>query len=122
MLEVLTRYVRNQFTDPAPGAAAVARLKAKQRSTSAVKGRLSQAVKRRVVKKAFYSDEEDWSEEETVEIKAASGLDGVEAGKDGAVDNDADLDADHKLVLKSSLPLLKSRNSGVVLKPLPPIL
>ena len=36
-LEVLTRYIRNQFTDPAPGVAAAARLQAKQRSTSAVK-------------------------------------------------------------------------------------
>jgi AP-3 complex subunit beta len=30
-------------------------------------------------------------------------------------DTEGDLDPDHRLVLKSSLPLLKSRNSGVVL-------
>ena len=64
----MTRYVRNQFTDPAPGLAAVSRLQATQRSAAAVKGRASQFIKRRVVKKAFYSDEEDYSEEETIEI------------------------------------------------------
>ena len=30
-------------------------------------------------------------------------------------DIESELDADHRLILKSSLPLLKSRNSGVVL-------
>ena len=33
----------------------------------------------------------------------------------GAVDEDEALDEDHRLLLRSSLPLLKSRNSGVVL-------
>lgn len=54
----MTRYVRNQFTDPAPGVTAAVRLQAKQRSTSAVKGRIGHTVRRRIVRKAFYSDEE----------------------------------------------------------------
>ncbi len=58
-LEVMTRYARNQFTDPAPGVSAAVRLQAKQRSASAVKGRsIGSTVKRRIVRKAFYSDEE----------------------------------------------------------------
>eukprot|EP01034_Spumella_vulgaris_P021954 gene21954-28034_t len=118
VLEVMTRYVRNQFTDPAPGVAAVVRLQAKQRSGAAVKGRTT--VKRRTVKKAFYSDEEDESGEETVEVgpdpvrkTESSDAAGVEALLTN--DTEGDLDPDHRLILKSSLPLLKSRNSGVVL-------
>ena len=139
MLEVLTRYARNQFTDPAPGVAAAVRLQAKQRSSAAVQGRLSTGgggggtISRRVVRKAFYSDEEDESDEETVDLVAsaeearASSASG--AGSSSALhrpelgsvftgaqaDSEGDLDPDHRLILKSSLPLLKSRNSGVVL-------
>ena len=79
VLEVMTRYVRNQFTDPAPGVAAAVKQSAKQRSVSAIKGQAALAssgsrsgskrfFKRRVVKKAFYSDEEDESGEEEVEL------------------------------------------------------
>ena len=115
-LEVLTRYLRNQFTDPAPGVAAAARLQAKQRSTAAVKGHIGSTVKRRVVKKAFYSDEEDESDEEDVQVGNASDrpeLGSVFTGADA--ETEGDLDPDHRLALRSSLPLLKSRNSGVVL-------
>lgn len=112
VLEVMTRYVRNQFTDPAPGVSAAARMQAKQRSTSAVKGRTGTTVKRRITRKAFYSDEEDELDEEDVEVEVLE-LDGnVFADK---VDAEGDIDPDHRLVLRSSLPLLRSRNSGVVL-------
>jgi AP-3 complex subunit beta len=113
VLEVMTRYLRNQFTDPAPGVAAAVRLQAKQRSTSAVKGRLSSTIKRRVVKKAFYSDEEDESDEEDVEVGNKPEIGSIFTGAEG--DSEGDLDPDHRLALRSSLPLLKSRNSGVVL-------
>lgn len=115
VLDVMTRYLRNQFTDPAPGVLAAVRLQAKQRSMSAVKGRLGNTIKRRVVKKAFYSDEEDESDEEDIEVggnkldSAGSMFTGVEGESEG------DIDPDHRLALRSSLPLLKSRNSGVVL-------
>eukprot|EP01038_Epipyxis_sp_PR26KG_P016913 gene16913-23210_t len=116
VLEAMTRYVRNQFTDPSPGIAAKVRLQAKQRSTSAVKGRLSSTIKTKKVKKAFYSDEEDESEEEEVvdviENKPNE-IGSLFAGADA--DTEGDLDPDHRLILKSSLPLLKSRNSSVVL-------
>lgn len=123
VLEVMIRYARNQFTDPAPGVAAVARLQAQHRSTSAVKGRqgsgaTTTTIKRRVVKKAFYSDEEDESGEEVVEIEVPVAVGSrAAAALEGALntDHEADLDLDHRLLLKSSLPLLKSRNSGVVL-------
>jgi AP-3 complex subunit beta len=86
-----------------------------------VQGRLGSSggtVRRRVVKKAFYSDEEDHSEEETVEVADVQGISKPELGSvfTGAnADVEGDLDPDHRLVLQSSLPLLKSRNSGVVL-------
>jgi AP-3 complex subunit beta len=113
VLEVMTRYLRNQFTDPAPGVVAAVQLQAKQRSTSAVKGRLGSTIKRRVVKKAFYSDEEDESDEEDVEV----GKKPISGSPFHDVDDSAegDFDPDHRLALRSSLPLLKSRNSGVVL-------
>jgi hypothetical protein len=58
-LQVMARYVRNQFTDPAPGVTAAVRLQAKQRSQSAIKGKvIGNTVKRKIVRKAFYSDEE----------------------------------------------------------------
>jgi AP-3 complex subunit beta len=109
-------------------------------------------VKRRVVRKAFYSDEEDESSEEEVDpyypitggnlaralrepellgtpTKTTSDTffrDDVNAttlnGNGTAPiamavndDEDSDLDEDHKLLLQSSMPLLKSRNSAVVL-------
>ncbi len=116
-LEVMTRYCRNQFIDPAPGVAAAIKLRAKQRSASAVKGHISNTVKRKILKKAFYSDEEDEEEEVEVAVKLDSDRGSVFVNTGGIVENEADvdLDPDHRLILRSSLPLLKSRNSGVVL-------
>merc|ERR1719409_1647789 len=88
ILGVLARYLRTQFVDPSP-------------DKPQTKGE-PQRVVRRKVKKAFYSDDEDESEEEVV----------VEDPWD---DDGPALEDDHKLALTSSLPLLKSRNSGVVL-------
>jgi AP-3 complex subunit beta len=87
-------------------------------------------IKRRVVKKGFYSDDEDESTEE--EIYSGSGgipLPVASAArqhadlsiskiKNGNKDQDLEddhLDEDHRLLLRSTLPLLKSRNSAVVL-------
>ncbi|KAL7539414.1 hypothetical protein ACHAXR_009260, partial [Thalassiosira sp. AJA248-18] len=120
--------------------------------------RQKQKVKRRVVRKAFYSDEEDESSDEEVDprypvtggnvaatlreqpilVSPDKGFgfrDDVNAAVDGnreegnfgwksnlsapvvALDDDEDndLDEDHKLLLQSALPLLKSRNTAVVL-------
>jgi hypothetical protein len=151
VLEVLTRYARNQFTDPAPGVAEAARLQARKRSTASAAavvesgGRAGGAgggdhprttVRRRVVRKAFYSDEEDESGEEDVDVgfgvsggamrsPSAGASSYAEQGSSsvahtlsgaGACGMDGEsLDPDHLLILKSSSPLLKSRNSGVVL-------
>merc|ERR1719460_2895201 len=89
ILGVLARYLRTQFTDPA----------LEDYHKLALE---PQRVVRRKVKKAFYSDDEDESEEEVI----------VEDPWD---DDGPALEDDHKLALTSSLPLLKSRNSGVVL-------
>lgn len=86
--------------------------------------------KRRVVKKGFYSDEEDESTEEEVQATPIAGLPGqrnilgVPSGHSSVIpeaainlqaDEDSELDEDHRLLLRSAMPLLKSRNSGVVL-------
>jgi AP-3 complex subunit beta len=68
------------------------------------------------VKKAFYSDEEDESGEEEAEVMVT--VPHPEVGSlftGGDADNDGDFSPDHRLALKSSLPLLKSRNAAVVL-------
>lgn len=101
-------------------------------------------VKRRVVRKAFYSDEEDESSEEELPANYPVGGNIAEKMRDFSVgggfrddatnnakengallgnglvvgfdeEEDSDLSEDHKLLLDSSLPLLKSRNSAVVL-------
>jgi len=106
--------------------------------------------KKRFVRKAFYSDEDDESSEEnfaslTPRISSPNsslastvrqrdifgfrqGIKGADNDKGGVigrgsslidatgvVDQDQDLEEDHRLLLRSSLPLLKSRNAGVVL-------
>ena len=85
----------------------------------------------RVVKKGFYSDEEtEESAEEIVTPVNASvlsnntnvtkqrnilGLPGMPSVNIMDADEDMELDEDHKLLLQCSMPLLKSRNAGVVL-------
>lgn len=90
-------------------------------------------IKRRVVKKGFYSDEEDESTEEEVFAEEENGpaLPISTAFRENPVDEapnastvpasvmedreDSELSPDHKKLLESALPLLKSRNAGVVL-------
>ena len=94
-------------------------------------------VKKRVVKKGFYSDEEDESTEEEIyegpvgqansiagamrqrNIMGVPGSSGSSSVPAAAIsmeaDEDEDLDEDHRLLLRSAMPLLKSRNAGVVL-------
>jgi len=80
---------------------------------------------RRVTTKGFYSDEEDGSTEEEIYTASAmrqptiignataNVLSGI---NNGLVDSELkSLDPDHQLLLTSSMPLLKSRNAGVVL-------
>mmetsp|Transcript_30214 Transcript_30214/g.39823 ORF Transcript_30214/g.39823 Transcript_30214/m.39823 type:complete len:1204 (+) Transcript_30214:72-3683(+) len=113
-INTLTRYLRNQFTDPSPGAALASKLTAQTRSAAGqAAGAGNRRVTRRRVRKAFYSDEEDQSEEDEIELNA-----GPEAGSlFTAADQDIseDMDPDQRLALRSALPLLKSRNTGVVL-------
>ena len=126
ILKTLARYIRTQFVDPAPGAADAAKALAQQRSAAGAQA-APRKVKRRTVKKAFYSDEEDESQEEEVDVEE-SGFGGFAAPRDpelppssglmtkeGPGESEGHLDPDHRLALRSSLPLLKSRNSGVVL-------
>jgi AP-3 complex subunit beta len=96
-------------------------------------------VKRRVVKEGFYSDEEDASTEEEVYVDELNGpslplaaamrqrnILGL-AGPDGtktvrqssnvlfSTQEDTELAEDHQRLLHAAMPLLKSRNAGVVL-------
>lgn len=84
-------------------------------------------IKRRVVRKAFYSDESDESDEESVYVSSdddhhqpqnpTNTTTGTKATTSNyeTMDSDEHLCPDHRLLLRSSLPLLRSRNSGVVL-------
>mmetsp|Transcript_2057 Transcript_2057/g.2972 ORF Transcript_2057/g.2972 Transcript_2057/m.2972 type:complete len:1094 (-) Transcript_2057:32-3313(-) len=130
LLNVLAFYVRNHFTDPN-------RMKAKLSSdrnsvpisTPTVQTNQVKRTKRRVLKKAFYSDEEDESVSEDEEIPPtvtpavpfkSSTFNGIGQSEGGIMASEQDigsanLDEDHRLVLRVSLPLLKSRNCGVVL-------
>jgi AP-3 complex subunit beta len=111
-------------------------------------GEAPRKVKRRVITKGFYSDEEDGSTEEEVYVLPGQGessavpslssamrqrnilgtptsmVQGAPNTAFGSIngtnhnDDDADmkhLDPDHQLLLTSAMPLLKSRNAGVVL-------
>lgn len=84
-------------------------------------------IKRRVVKKGFYSDEEDESTEEEVYsdvLEAPQRLPEI-LNKPASTPNpmaESDVDEeenslaeDHKRLLHAAMPLLKSRNAGVVL-------
>jgi AP-3 complex subunit beta len=126
MLSVLSRYARVQFLDPDRGGASSSSaandglplLQHRQAPSSSRSSRAAAAPAskstRRVVKKAFYSDEEDESTEEELDL-------GISQPEVGSVFTSADadvlsrLDPDHRLLLRMSLPLLKSRNTGVVL-------
>ncbi|CAB1099698.1 unnamed protein product [Ectocarpus sp. CCAP 1310/34] len=114
MLAALQRYVRSHFTNPQRGFSDAGGI---SKSADSNSNQPPRKVKRRVVKRAFYSSEEDESTEEEFEEKNNS----VVAPEVGSVfttsdaDLGADLDPDHRLLLRCSLPLLKSRNSGVVL-------
>ena len=96
MLEVLTRYCRTSLTlHPwhggcyASGEARGANLQ--------LRAVLVKRVKERVVKRAFYSDEEDESDEEEVEIGFEEGVDEEEPSKVITKDSEVDIDHDHRL-------------------------
>jgi AP-3 complex subunit beta len=149
VLNVLTRYVRTQFTNPnrlarsersaaaaatagdaaaSPLLAAAAALQTGTARTNIAQGRgAARLPRRRVVRKAFYSDEEDASTEEDEKplprplqpqpLQPGTSSSSTTTTVASTVEQQlgSHLDDDHRLVLKSSLPLLKSRNSGVVL-------
>ena len=75
-------------------------------------------IKRRIVKKGFYSDEEDESTEEEVIAEEVVGPanETTENNPFGLSSfADEDLNPDHRLLLESAMSLLRSRNAGVVM-------
>ncbi|RHZ00272.1 hypothetical protein DYB37_007641, partial [Aphanomyces astaci] len=131
VIHVLTRYCRQQFQSP------------KQEDTLPSKqgnAAVKELFPKRKVKKGFYSDEEDDPKAKSYSSNGpktsnpfhlgTSSGGGFGASKEhvpsiGSVfrSNDVasgigggeELDEDHRLLLRSSIPLLKSRNSAVVL-------
>jgi len=120
----------NNSSSAVEGLDALAKARQEQKKADK-KAAVPQKVKRRVVKKGFYSDEEDESTEEEMYPNGPSvagvmrqrnimGISGnnmgipVSAINDEA-DEDGELNEDHRLLLRSAMPLLKSRNAGVVL-------
>ncbi|KAF0752598.1 hypothetical protein AaE_005977, partial [Aphanomyces astaci] len=133
VIHVLTRYCRQQFQSP------------KQEDTLPSKqgnAAVKELFPKRKVKKGFYSDEEDDPKAKSYSSNgpktsnpfhlgtSSGGGGGFGASKEhvpsiGSVfrSNDVasgigggeELDEDHRLLLRSSIPLLKSRNSAVVL-------
>jgi AP-3 complex subunit beta len=94
----------------------------------------SLASTRRPVPKAFYSDDEDESYDDddndaqsnlqpfynpatplSLDTNPPMGTSTLADTRDPYKDEDDHLDEDHRLLLRSSIPLLKSRNSAVVL-------
>lgn len=73
-------------------------------------------ITRKVVKKAFYSDEEDEVKEEEVDDHKEASFD-INSLKANANTDELEgfVDPDHELLLKCSLSLLRSRNAAVVL-------
>ena len=113
LLNVMTRYLRTFFTDPSNRLKSSASDSPSPKNFNGVK-----VMKRRVVKPAFYSDEEDEKSEEeevVVEDNIHAEVGSVFIGKDADAELGCNVDADHSLLLKTSLTLLKSRNSCVVL-------
>lgn len=89
VLDLLLRYGRNQFIDPNPNGI-----------------KKPKDISKKPSQKAFYSDSSDNS---SAEEESHSEQDQEDD------DAEVELDEDHSLLLKSCLPLLQSRNSGVVL-------
>ncbi|KAI7905881.1 adaptin N terminal region-domain-containing protein [Cokeromyces recurvatus] len=86
ILNLLLRYGRNQFLNPNPNGESESRLPPKKKTVT--------------TNKSFYSD---------------SSLDSDDNNDATHIDDVIELDPDHELLLKSCIPLLQSRNSGVVL-------
>ncbi|KAI8087604.1 adaptin N terminal region-domain-containing protein [Gilbertella persicaria] len=87
ILGVLLRYGRNQFLNPNPNGEDQSRIPPKKKTTT-------------TTSKSFYSSDSSSEEEEQENVKDIE---------------EVELDVDHELLLKSCVPLLQSRNSGVVL-------
>lgn len=115
VLEVLSRYCRTQFKNPIPNRAT--RIMAQSQSTSSVQSSTvnngQMPPKKLSVEASFYSDDEEEEEghtsSEQVRVVTRTIGSSIDLADDKRFKND------HKILLRASLPLLKSRNSGVVL-------
>ena len=98
-LTVLMRYVRSEFTDPTENGETMV-------------GK-SAFPSRRKKKKGFYASSDEEDDDHDYSLPSRGSVFTSESAASAGIH--ADLDEDHRLVLKTSLPLLKSRNSAVVL-------
>lgn len=128
VLGMMKRYVRNQFTDPHRGR----RRPAAVGEPAAAAAPALRPAPAPTAHRGFYSDDSDsdgghgqtrnnnssWAPSAPTTSKSNPALPeqgSVFIGKEVSIDYDDSLDADHRLILSSSLALLKSRNSAVVL-------
>jgi AP-3 complex subunit beta len=114
VLEVLTRYIRCHFENPLPAPLPDSASRDRQHVVGTTPSTSRRKVSRR--KKAFYSDDEaDSSDGDELQVEEAR----PEAGSvfSNSVDpaTDSRFQSDHKMALRASMPLLKSRNAAVVL-------
>jgi AP-3 complex subunit beta len=142
VLNMMQRYVRSQFTDPRrrDGSsrskhvsllhqAQQSGLSQASNSASLSAPKLGKKPGKAVAQKGFYSDDDSGSSDadDGGQHKASAFSSfatsavivpqqgSVFMGKDITIEYDSMLDPDHRLILSSSLALLKSRNSAVVL-------
>jgi AP-3 complex subunit beta len=129
VLEMMQKYVRDQFLEPRKELSSGPRALVKEEQADP--GSLSAQLAR-----GFYSDDDSYPDSKAKKWSSSAGSPSrqledsysgrisrpaepekgsVFTGKEVSIEYDDSLDPDHRLVLSSSLALLKSRNSAVVL-------
>jgi len=107
---VLTRYVRSNFTAPAQPEPKKKKVKEPKPVKEKSKAKGAAKKKKGKAKKGFYSESDDDDDDDEEESEEESEED---AGEDEFLP--VQLPEDHDLLLRVTVPLLRSRNSGVVL-------
>lgn len=115
-LVALTRYARAFFTNPEPEDRKKAEKDKKEAKGGKKSGKSKKDDKKSKKKskkgKGFYSEDEDSSSDSDSEDSSSSDDSSSDESEDSLVPH---LSEDHSLLLRVSLPLLRSRNTGVVL-------
>jgi len=117
IMEQLLRYARTQFLEPPERQESGGRMSSDGGGVFDYSGGATAAFEKPVTLGQFYEDDED----DKKSGKAPTKTEVDEEEKDEEEDEEEEkpvpyeMDKDHKLLLRSALPLLKSRNAGVTL-------